>query len=215
MAFVYCWTDHKTNKLYVGYHKGDINDGYVCSSKYMLLEYNQRKDDFSRQIIAHGDVESMRVLERKILESVNAAEDTSFYNKHNANEKLYNPGGWNHTEKSKEKIGRASLGNNNTKGKKHTEDAKKKISNSLIGNKRALGNKHTEEWKADLSEKMKTADLSHLHTTESIEKRKEKMRGRTPWNKGKKGLQVAWNKGKTLSDEHKQNLRKPKLGSKE
>ena len=35
-AFVYCWTDHKTNKLYVGVHKGSINDGYICSSKYTI-----------------------------------------------------------------------------------------------------------------------------------------------------------------------------------
>ena len=39
-AFVYCWTDHKTNKIYIGSHKGDVNDGYVCSSKYMMEEYD-------------------------------------------------------------------------------------------------------------------------------------------------------------------------------
>jgi hypothetical protein len=31
-SFVYCWTDHKTGMLYVGSHKGTIDDGYVCSS---------------------------------------------------------------------------------------------------------------------------------------------------------------------------------------
>jgi hypothetical protein len=34
------------------------------------------------------------------------------------------------------------------------------------------------------------------HSPESIEKMKASLKGRTPWNKGKKGLQVAWNKGK-------------------
>ena len=38
-SFVYCWTDTKRNMLYVGKHKGDINDGYICSSKYFLSEY--------------------------------------------------------------------------------------------------------------------------------------------------------------------------------
>ncbi len=36
-----------------------------------------------------------------------------------------------------------------------------------------------------------------------------KLRGRTPWNKGEKGLQVAWNKGKKLeklSDEQKRKI---------
>lgn len=41
-AFVYVWTDTGTNKIYVGVHKGDSNDGYVCSSKYMKAEYKKR-----------------------------------------------------------------------------------------------------------------------------------------------------------------------------
>lgn len=29
-AFVYVWTDKITNKLYVGVHKGTLDDGYIC-----------------------------------------------------------------------------------------------------------------------------------------------------------------------------------------
>ena len=43
-AFVYCWTDNLTNILYVGSHKGTEDDGYVCSSKYMMKEYKSRPD---------------------------------------------------------------------------------------------------------------------------------------------------------------------------
>jgi hypothetical protein len=68
-AFVYCWTDKATNKLYVGSHKGLTNDGYICSSKYMLEEYKNRPDDFSRQIIAEGNLKDIRKLETKILQS--------------------------------------------------------------------------------------------------------------------------------------------------
>jgi hypothetical protein len=82
-AFVYCWTDHKYNKLYVGSHKGSTDDGYVCSSKTMLEEYKSRPSDFTRQIIAHGKSSDIRILEYKILVSLNAAFDESFYNKHN------------------------------------------------------------------------------------------------------------------------------------
>ena len=42
ITFVYCWTDWATNKLYLGSHKGGVDDGYVCSSKHMLYEYKQR-----------------------------------------------------------------------------------------------------------------------------------------------------------------------------
>lgn len=44
-SFVYCWTDTKRNMLYVGKHKGDINDGYICSSKYFLSEYKNKTYD--------------------------------------------------------------------------------------------------------------------------------------------------------------------------
>ena len=82
-AFVYCWTDHKTNKLYIGSHKGSPKDGYICSSKYMMEEYNNRPSDFTRQIIATGNEKDIRKLETKLLSSLNAASCDYFYNKHN------------------------------------------------------------------------------------------------------------------------------------
>lgn len=81
-AFVYCWTDHKKNMLYIGSHKGDPGDGYVCSSKHMLKEYKKRPGDFTRQIIASGEWRDMLVFEGKILKFVGAKLDESFYNKH-------------------------------------------------------------------------------------------------------------------------------------
>lgn len=81
-AFVYCWTDHKTNMLYIGSHKGSIDDGYICSSKYMMEEYVKRPSDFTRQIIAEGTVSDIRRLETKILQTVNAKLDEKYYNKH-------------------------------------------------------------------------------------------------------------------------------------
>lgn len=82
-AFVYCWTDHKTNMLYIGSHKGTVDDGYICSSKVMIEEYNLRSSDFTRQIIAEGTEKDIRKLENKILTSLDAASDINFYNKHN------------------------------------------------------------------------------------------------------------------------------------
>ena len=38
------------------------------------------------------------------------------------------------------------------------------------------------------------------------------IKGRIPWNKGKKGLQIAWNKGKHWSDETKRNISESKKG---
>lgn len=82
-AFVYCWTDHATQKLYIGSHKGSIDDGYVCSSKYMMEEYSKRSENFTRQIVASGKEEDIRKFETKLLTALDAASDESFYNKHN------------------------------------------------------------------------------------------------------------------------------------
>lgn len=83
-AFVYCWTDHKTNKLYVGSHAGSVDDGYICSSKYMLSEYSKRPNDFTRQIVATGDIKDIRKFETKLLKAFNAKSDELFYNRCNA-----------------------------------------------------------------------------------------------------------------------------------
>ena len=91
-AFVYCWTDTATSKLYVGWHKGSVADGYICSSKMVLQEYAARPQDFTRQIVAEGSAAEMVKLEHIILNSVGARKNPSFYNRHNGDGKWYNKG---------------------------------------------------------------------------------------------------------------------------
>lgn len=160
-AFVYCWTDKTTNKLYIGSHKGSIDDGYVCSSKYMLEEYNKRPEDFSRQIVAEGNLSDIRKLEAKILQAANASINEMFYNKHE-NDGFYFEG-WKKGEMSEEhraklssakkgkklsKIHRQNILNNRT-GKKNSPEHKKALIESRIGSR------HTEEAKKKMSESRK------------------------------------------------------------
>lgn len=106
-AFVYCWTDNLTNKIYIGSHKGSDVDGYICSSKLMLQEYHKRPQDFSRQIIAHGTWDDMFNFEGIILRAIDAKNDPNIYNMHN--------------------------GSGDFRNKFVTEEAKKKISESKKG----------------------------------------------------------------------------------
>lgn len=160
LGFVYCWMDITKNKLYVGSHKGNPNDGYICSSKYMMEEYKKRPDDFVRQIIAEGVITDIRWLERRILESANAATDIYFYNRRNANEKWYCTG---HTEKTKRKISEAWKNRpdgNPMKGRKHSEETKRKIG------LQSAARLHTEETKrkiglSGLGRKMPAFSESH------------------------------------------------------
>jgi hypothetical protein len=122
-SFVYCWTDNATGKLYVGSHKGHVDDGYICSSKVMLLEYKARPKDFTREIIAEGTHKDIRQLEGIILSAVNAAKDPNFYNLNNQNGKFCL------SEEHWKKLSVKLKGDGNGMfGKTHCEEVKKKLS---------------------------------------------------------------------------------------
>ena len=101
-SFLYCWTDTITNKLYVGIHKGSIDDGYICSSKLMLEEYDKRKETFIRQIIAVGTYKDIGALEHAILKKEDAAKNEIYYNKSNGGKKFFHD--CNHSEETKKKL---------------------------------------------------------------------------------------------------------------
>jgi len=132
-AFVYCWTDYKTKKLYVGSHKGSLDDGYVCSSKYMLQEYKSRPQDFTRQIIAKGKIEDIRKFETIILKKVNARTNDIFYNKHE-NDGLYFDG-WKKGEFTEQH--RLNMSISASKRKRSSEHIKK-LHNGRRGKKNSL-----------------------------------------------------------------------------
>lgn len=146
-AFLYCWTDQVTHKLYVGVHKGIQNDGYICSSKKMLEEYHKRPEDFKRKIIAEGQFEDMISLETAILCSVNAKINPVFYNMHNGDGNFYNKG---HTQETKEKIKSSNTGYS------HTAETRKKLRDlRLKQNCPRTGRKHDQKTKDRISEKKK------------------------------------------------------------
>jgi hypothetical protein len=145
-AFVYCWTDKSTNKLYIGSHKGSIEDGYVCSSKYMLEEYKKRPDDFTRQIIARGNYSDIRNFEAILLTTINAAISSDFYNKHNGSSKfMTTPESIQKTAATKRLRGDYLPERNGMYGKKHSEEVK------LAHSKRMSG-KNNPNWKKKISE---------------------------------------------------------------
>ena len=129
-AFVYCWTDNITGKLYVGVHKGEIHDGYICSSKIFLSEYKKRPLDFTRQIIAIGTYKDMYSLETSILQTEDVINNDRYYNIAMNNGYFKNKG-FPLTEEHKNNIRKsASKGENHPMfGKKHDEKTRKKMSN--------------------------------------------------------------------------------------
>lgn len=83
-TFMYKWTDKSTGMLYIGVHKGLENDGYICSSVYMLEEYKKRPYDFEREILkTFSDYTEARNYEIQYLEGVNASMNVCYYNRSN------------------------------------------------------------------------------------------------------------------------------------
>jgi hypothetical protein len=153
-AFVYSWRNKITNRLYIGYHSGHVNDGYICSSKIVLKEYNENPDNFERYIIASGSKEKMAALETNILLAVDAAGSMDFYNQHNNNAGAR---GWNytHSAKTKEKIRAKAIGrklSRETRAKMSMARQGHKLSPESIEKTRAahIGSKRSEESKAKM-----------------------------------------------------------------
>lgn len=193
-AFVYCWTDHKTNKLYIGSHKGTENDGYICSSKSMLKEYNVRPTDFTRQIIATGNLKDIRKLESKLLKAVNARLNEDFYNKHE-NDGFYFEG-WKKGEFSDEHRKNMSIAAKNRKrtkehlqklheGRKKSKNSKSHIQSIKKAYKERIesGYYKTEEYSKVMSEArlkidpQKRCEIARRAGEESQRKRKIKKEG--------------------------------------
>lgn len=205
-TFVYCWTDKKTNKLYVGSHKGSTDDGYVCSSKSMLQEYHKRPSDFTRQIIAHGSLLDIRKLETKILQCVNASVNADFYNKHENDGFFFD--GWRKGQFSEEHRRNMSIAASKRKrspehlaalhnGRRNSKNSKEH-SAAIVASR--IGSSHSTETKKKMSEKKisdpRTKEIAKLAGRISAEKRKndpdykllQSQRAKAAWAKRKEGL---------------------------
>ena len=197
-SFVYRWIDNLTGKLYIGVHKGSEDDGYVCSSKPFLKEYNQRAHDFTREILAwFDDYKEAREHEIQLLTEVDAKSNLAYYNKSNGDcASFYSEGPL--SEETKTKISEAN------KGKIVSEETRVRLSLSHLGHSPSLETRiklshssrtrirkpHSKEAK----EKMRMAKLGRKNDPPSEETRRKISEA----NKGNK----SWT-GKSLSDEHK------------
>ena len=101
-AFVYLWYDAEWKqtggpRYYIGKHKGTLDSGYICSSKYMKPEWEERgckhkgcrhlfgdkghHGDFHRRILAYGTDKEMCQLEKKLLKKREDQLCDRYYNR--------------------------------------------------------------------------------------------------------------------------------------
>ena len=144
-GFVYIWHDKKHKRYYIGCRWGSVDDGYICSSRWMRNSYRRRPSDFKRRIIETYIHDRTTLLEREYywLSMIGDEEIGKKY--YNLSKKHF--GHWttdtNQRKTISEKISAANKGRKGTWTGKHLpEETRAKISQSLTGNK------HSEETKA-------------------------------------------------------------------
>ena len=153
-TFVYCWTDHKTSKLYVGMHKGRPDDGYVSSSKHLLKEYRERPQDFTREVVTRNTYEVCRDFEIAIIKAM-FTQSVPCYNLNAAGAILYTPEirakiSQTHKGKVLSAEHKAAIKQwNLTERKPASEETREKIRQKKLGVKRGV---LPEEWRRKISE---------------------------------------------------------------
>jgi len=79
-AFCYIWVNKDDDRKYIGMHTGKPDDGYVCSSETLLVEYGECPTRFLRSILAYGTTQEMYELETSLLLHLQAKKSPLYYN---------------------------------------------------------------------------------------------------------------------------------------
>ena len=168
-------------KYYIGVRSCECkigDDEYMGSSKYLTEDINNNgKQNYNKIILKRFDSrEDAYQYEIHMHKEFDVVNNTIFFNR--SNQLCFGFGG--------------GLGENNAwYGKEHSPDWKKQKSVSMKGNKNASGYKHTAEAKLKIKQKR----ANQIFTKETL----DKLKGRTPWNKGKTGVF-------SHTQEHKQKM---------
>lgn len=178
-GFVYLWRDKKYGRYYIGSHWGTVDDGYICSSSWMMQAYKRRPEDFKRKILKSNleSTDQTFLAEHNILKKIKNEElGKKYYNLKN-----FCLGYWFKNDDDKlsvrQKMSKSAKARGPSfLGKKHSEESKKKMSATKIG-------KQSPRKGVIVSEETK-------------KKMSAAKQGFVPWNKGIKSFQIPWNKGK-------------------
>ena len=186
-GFVYIWFDKKRKMYYVGCHWGSVNDRYICSSNRMRDAYRRRPNDFKRRILT-SDIESREKtfdIEHQWFSMIKNEElGKKYYNLRN-----HKWGHWASDKIKKQSIGQIISEKN--KGMVVAKDINGNTIVTKVDDPRWLSGEldgitkgaiHSEEAKLKMSERKKGI----VHTVQMREKMKIVMKGKAPWNSGKK-----------------------------
>lgn len=181
-GYIYKTVNTTNNKVYIGQSKGQFKQNYFGSGLYIsraIKRHGQEK--FKVSIIAYADnKKQLDDLEKRFI-----SEYRDIFGKRN----LYNlaNGGQGGD------IGFSLKGEKHPNwGKKFSADLKRKLS---IARRNRVTKQETRDKLSKSISGMNNPFYGKHHSAESINKNRIAHLGGIPWNKRKRGLQVAWNKG--------------------
>lgn len=149
-AFVYLWTNKTNGRKYVGYHKGQKDDGYISSTSNDNFWKDLKEHEFERTILFEGSRDECLKYEQEYLRSVDISSD-EWYNNARGAKVIF-------TQEVRDKIRNHHLGGTSGMlGKSHKDDSKIRISNTL---KSIV---HTSEWNEKVSKALKGKKKSERH----------------------------------------------------
>ena len=195
-GYVYKTVNTVNGKKYIGSklapqgHKGTyFNENYYGSGVDLRKAIDKHGIDkfINVKQLDTRTINSMKKAEQGLLDSVDAAKDPMYYNRHNQY-----AGGGNVTDATRRKMSESH------KGRKVSTETRRKISEANKGKKFGP---LSQETKDNISKALKGKGKGLVPTKETREKISKAGKGRPPWNKGKKGVQKAWNAGMTKEEQ--------------
>lgn len=170
-GFIYIWFDKKHKRYYVGSHWGSEDDGYVCSSTWMMQAYKRRPHDFKRRILERYEDRYLgNELEHRWLQMMKSEElkGKRYYNMHN-----YRFGHWSLDESTRLSSQEKLKANHWTK-REDSDQIRERLSSASKGRSPSnKGRPMSEEAKKNLSEKLKGRPLSYVRSEETKKKLSE------------------------------------------
>lgn len=172
-SFVYRWKNLTLNKIYVGFHKGTEDDGYVCSSSsdQFWEDYNNLNYKWEREILFKGTMKECQLLESQILDKLDVTSDNVYNNKNNL---MFN---LNDEVRFKLSVAAQKRGSDSEYRRQQSERTKKQWEDPNHRRRISeanIGKTHSEHTK----DKIRVARSKQIITPESREKTAEKLRGR-------------------------------------
>lgn len=186
-SFVYKWTNLTLNKIYIGFHKGSEDDGYICSSGATEFwdDFNNPNYVWEREILFKGVMKECQLLESNLLDSIDVKSPLVYNNRNNIM--------FNITDDVREKLKKSAIKRGqNPEYRKAQADRTRANWASNPDRRKTQSDKAKQQVMTDATkEKIKLARAKQIITPESRLKAAEKLKGRPRSQEVKDAISLA------------------------